>query len=349
VTVKVRLNPFGIEFECAEDETILSAALRQGIGLRYGCKHGGCGTCKAHVADGEVDVEEASRFALMEFERDAGMALLCSAYPLEDVVIELDNYEESELGAARPIREFECRVDTVAPVSRDIWRLMLQVETPPFEFDAGQFVEVNVTGSDAWRAYSMSNAPSNTSQIELLVKYIPDGRFSNFMADDLSVGNLLRVRGPFGQFKLSEGFAPIVMVAGGSGMAPILSMLRSLADHQSEREVVFYYGARTKNDLFCESEISEAAAGLTSFTFIPALSEPGPDCDWKGETGLVTAVLDQRSHTLRGSEAYLCGPPSMIDTAIEVLKEKGMFSSRIRYDKFVSTAESTLQEAELRI
>lgn len=339
MTFNVTLNPFGIEFACGEEETILAAALRQGIGLRYGCKHGGCGTCKAQIADGEVDVEDASGFALMAFERDAGMALLCTAYPLEDVVIDLENYEEAELSAARPIREFECRIKSIEAKSSDIWRIDLQVDDPPFEFDAGQFVEVNVAGSEAWRAYSMANVPSATDQVELLIKYIPDGQFSTYMSDSLGVGDAIRLRGPFGQFKLSDGFSPIVMVAGGSGMAPILSMLRSLAAQGSEREVVFYYGARKKSDLICESEINAAAAGLRSFTFVPALSEAGPDCAWEGETGLVTAVLERRSQNLRGCEAYLCGPPPMIDAAIEVLKGAGMFSSRIRYDKFVSTAE----------
>lgn len=333
----VTLNPFGIEFECGEEETILTAALRQGIGLRYGCKHGGCGTCKAQIADGEVDVEEASGFALMEFERDAGLALLCTAYPLEDVVVDLENYDEAELTAARPIREFDCRVVNAAPIARDIWRLVLTVEAPPFEFDAGQFVEVNVTGTDQWRAYSMANAPSDTGHVELLIKHIPEGRFSTFMADGLGVGDPVQVRGPFGQFKLSEGFTPIIMVAGGSGMAPALSMLRSLAEQQSEREVVFYYGARTKGDVICESEIAVAAGGLKSFTYIPALSEPERDDDWHGATGLVTEVIDSLPDNLRGSEAYLCGPPPMIDAAIEVLKGKGMFTTRIRYDKFVST------------
>ena len=338
MTATVTLNPFGIEFDCGEDETILSAALRQGIGLRYGCKHGGCGTCKAQVAEGEVDVEDASGFALMPFERDAGMALLCTAYALEDVVIELENYDEAELAAARPIREFECTAESVAPISRDIWRVLLQVDEAPFEFDAGQFVEVNVSGSEEWRAYSMANVPSDTTHIELLIKHIPGGQFSGFMVDGLADGSSVRVRGPFGQFKLNEGFAPIVMVAGGSGMAPILAMLRALAEQHSERDITFYYGARTKLDLIGDFEIAAAAANLKSFTYIPVLSEPDSDADWSGETGLVTDAIAKSSSNLRASEAYLCGPPPMIDRAVEVLKENGMFNSRIRFDKFVSTA-----------
>ena len=339
MTVTVTLEPFGIEFECSEDESILSAALRQGIGLRYGCKHGGCGTCKAQITDGDVDVEEASGFALMEFERDAGVALLCSAYPLEDIVIELENYDEAELTSARAIQEFNSRVHSAAPISPDIWRLLLEIETPPFEFDAGQFIEVNVTGSQQWRAYSMANAPARGDQVELLIKHIPGGAFSTFMANTVKPGENLRLRGPYGQFKLNEGFAPIVMVAGGSGMAPILSMLRHLGEQRSERELVFYYGARTLEDLICDKEIAAATASLKSFTYIPVLSESPPNSGWDRETGLVTEVIERRANNLRGSEAYLCGPPAMIDAAIDVLKAKGMFGARIKYDKFVSTAD----------
>lgn len=337
MSCRVTLEPFGISFECGEDETILAAALRQGVGLRYGCKHGACGSCKARISAGDVDVEEASDFALMAFEREAGVALLCSAYPLEDVVIELEDYEEDELTAARPIREFECTVAAAAPVSGDIWQLRLDVTDAPFEFDAGQFVEVNVPGSDEWRAYSMANSPSRLDEIELLVRYIVGGAFSELMASRLATGDTLRVRGPYGQFRVAEGFSPVIMVAGGSGMAPILSMLRQLSEQGSEREIVFFYGARTRADLIGDKALAEIAAGLASFSYVPALSEPAADDDWEGEVGLVTDVVARRFDNLRASEAYLCGPPGMIDTAIEVLKAKGMFGSRIRFDKFVST------------
>ena len=172
----ITLAPFGVTFECGDDETILSAALRRGVGLRYGCKHGACGSCKARIAEGEVDVAHASGFALMQYERDAGMALLCSAYPLEDVTVQLEHYDEAELGAARPIAEFDCRVAARSRLSADIWHLVLDIDGDrSLQFDAGQFVEVNVPGSDAWRAYSMANAPGDGRRVELLIKEIPGG------------------------------------------------------------------------------------------------------------------------------------------------------------------------------
>lgn len=335
----ITLEPFGIEFECGEDETILAAALRQGIGLRYGCKHGACGSCKTRVAEGEVDLAEASGFALMQYERDAGMALLCSAYPLEDIVIQLEHYDEAELSAARPIVEMSCRIAARDKLSADIWKLVLDLEgAAPLQFDAGQYVEVNVPGSDEWRAYSMANAPGDGRRLELIIKEIPDGRFSSALARSLAAGDSLVVRGPYGQFTVQEGSAPIVMIAGGSGMAPVLSMLRYLGTEGSRRRIVFYYGVRTMNDLICSADIATIAASLADFQYVPAVAQPDESGAWQGEVGLVTEVLERHSGNLRGSDAYLCGPPAMIDAAIEVLKRKGMFASRIRFDKFVSTA-----------
>ncbi len=335
----ITLEPFGVEFECGEDETILSAALRNGVGLRYGCKHGACGSCKAQISAGEVDLAEASGFALMQYERDAGIALLCSAYPLEDVVVSLENYDEAELHAAHPLVELNCRITVRQKLSSDIWQLVLEIDgDTPLQFDAGQFVEVNVPGTDEWRAYSMANAPGDGRSIELIIKELPDGRFSRALAHSLAEGDAIAVRGPYGQFKVQEGSAPIVMVAGGSGMAPILSMLRSLSAERSPREIVFYYGVRSTNDLICSAEIVAIAATLPAFRYVPAVAQTDDSSSWHGEVGLVTDAIERLSGNLRSSDAYLCGPPAMIDAAVEVLKRKGMFGARIRFDKFVSTA-----------
>lgn len=340
----IRLAPFDIEFACDEDESILAAALRRGIGLRYGCKHGACGSCKARVVEGEVDINEASGFALMDYERDAGMALLCSAYPLEDVVIELSDYDEAELSAARPVQEYRCQVVGLEQIAADIWRLLLATTGPErFLYDPGQFAELCVAGSEHWRAYSMANLANAHGRVEFLIRQVRGGQFSTALAERVRIGDDLMLRGPYGQFGLSSGHAPIVMIAGGSGMAPILALLRSLATEGSERPVTFFYGARRHEDLICAEDIEAIGKALASFVYIPALSEPVVSSDWMGETGLITEVIDRLAGNLRGSEAYLCGPPGMIDTSIEVLKAHGMFASRIRYDKFVSTEEQQKQ------
>ena len=335
----ITLLPFGLAFECDEDETILDAALRQGVNLRYGCKHGGCGSCKTQIAEGEVDLEEASTFALMDYERAEGQALLCSAYPLSDVALELaDDYDEASLRSGLEIRDLDARVVEVGALTRDLWKIHLELVRPTaWEFRAGQYVEVRVPGTEEWRAFSMANPPSASDRVELLVKMLPGGLFSQYVVDSLAPGDALRLRGPFGQFSLIESAAPIVMIAGGSGMAPIWSMLQHLRDSASARPVTFFYGARAREDLIWLDELEQLTSALPRFRFIPALSEPAPADGWTGEAGLVTDVVARRCDSLRGSEGYLCGPPGMIDAALDVLREKGLFSSRIRFDKFVET------------
>lgn len=336
----VRLDPFGVEFECDEGDTILDAALRAGISLRYGCKHGGCGSCKVQLAEGEVDYPGYAASAISEAEQDAGIALLCCAHPVEDLIIELaDDYSEAELQPRFPMREFEGTLQALTFVTHDTAHLVVQLpEGDDIAFGAGQFVEIAAPGSDQFRAYSMANAPSASDRIELLTKLLPGGLFSGYLRESATVGDRLSLRGPFGQFQIAETSAPIVMVAGGSGMAPIFSMLSHLAESGSTRDIVFYYGARSARDLYWLDRFSALENQLASFRFVPALSEPLPEDDWQGETGLITEVIDRHSDSLRGAEGYLCGPPGMIDAAVNVLRAKGMFASRIRFDKFLSTA-----------
>lgn len=340
MTNTVTLQPFGVGFDCADDETVLAAALRNGISLRYGCKHGGCGSCKMRLREGEVDYDAHHATALSEAEQDAGVALLCCAVPVEDIVIELpDDYTEAELQPRFRVREFPVRLAQKTLVTHDTAHLVLMLDDAQrFEFGAGQFIEIAAPGSDQWRAYSLANAPGANDRIELMTKLLPGGVFSAYLKTSAQAGDELRVRGPFGQFQIAETAAAIVMVAGGSGMAPIVSMLGDLADQGSTRDIVFYYGARSRRDLFWLAEIAALGLRLANFRFIPALSAPLPEDDWRGEAGLITDVIARHSESLRGAEGYLCGPPGMIDAAVAVLKDKGMFSSRIRFDKFLSTA-----------
>jgi propane monooxygenase reductase subunit len=335
----VRLDPFGVEFECDEGESILNAALRAGISLRYGCKHGGCGSCKVQLAEGEVDYPGYAASAISEAEQDAGIALLCCAHPLEDLVVELaDDYSEAELQPRFPMREFSGALRSLDFVTHDTAHLVIDLGGDRIDFGAGQFVEIAAPGSDQFRAYSMANTPSASDRVELLTKLLPGGLFSSYLRERAALGDRLSLRGPFGQFQIAETAAPIVMVAGGSGMAPIFSMLSELAESGSTRDIVFYYGARSRRDLYWLDRFAALEQQLASFRFVPALSEPLAEDDWQGEVGLITEVIDRHSDSLRGAEGYLCGPPGMIDAAVAVLREKGMFMSRIRFDKFLSTA-----------
>ena len=337
----ITLLPFEKQFTCGEDETILAAALRQGISLRYGCKHGGCGTCKALIVEGEVDQPAASTFALMDFEREQGMALLCSAYPLSDIAIELSDYEESELTAGAIIRDYRTEISAVQQLTHDIVDIRLKlVEPERISFKAGQYIEGLVPGTQEWRAYSMANPPSKADELEFIIKLFPGGVASSYIKQQIAIGEPVSLSGPYGTFYLRDNDRPALFIAGGSGMAPILSILRDMAERQDSRKAIFLYGARAKRDLFYLEELHSLEQRLPHFRFVPALSEPIPIDAWKGATGLITDVLAHEVPDARGMEAYLCGPSAMIDAAIAVLGRLGVSEHDIHYDKFVTKAET---------
>ncbi len=337
----ITLLPFEKRFTCGEDETILAAALRQGINLRYGCKHGGCGTCKALVVEGEVDQPEASTFALMDFEREQGMALLCSAYPLGDIAIELSDYEESELEGGAPIGKFLAEVGAIEYLTHDIVGLKLRlIEPERISFKAGQYVDLLVPGASETRSYSMANPPSRNGEVELMVKLMAGGLFSEYLRGQIKAGARLTLEGPYGNFHLRENERPALFIAGGSGMAPMLSLLRDMAEKQDRRSVTFFYGARAKRDLFQLAELFGLEKLLTCFRFVPALSEPSAGDEWEGAKGLITEVVAREVSAADGMEAYLCGPSVMIDAAIAVLGRLGVSEHDIHFDKFVTKAET---------
>jgi propane monooxygenase reductase subunit len=343
-THTVRFEPVGIEIEVDEDETVLAAAFRQGIMLMHGCKEGQCSACKSFLLDGEVDLDRYSTFALPDFEEAEGYTLLCRAHPMEDLEVELINFDEDVLRSGVPICEATTEVAAIDELTHDIRRLVLKLKEPDrMTFHAGQYVDVKIPGAaDEHRSFSMANTPANGDHIELMIKLYPDGRFSSLLAngDGISVGDELEVIGPYGVFTLRDSSPRrLVFVAGGAGMAPVLSLLRSMAEAGVERPAVMYYGARRESDLFHLDELAELAEQLPDFTFVPALSEVDPDDEWEGETGMVTDVVGRREEDLADVDAYLCGPPPMVDAAIALFDQAGTPEAHVYYDKFTTTAE----------
>ncbi|MBU1831812.1 MAG: 2Fe-2S iron-sulfur cluster binding domain-containing protein, partial [Gammaproteobacteria bacterium] len=200
----ISLEPFGVEFECGEDETILDAAFKAGLSLRYGCKHGGCGGCKHQLSEGEVDYNDHAS-AISEEEQDAGIALLCCAYPEEDIVISLDDdYKLEDLTPEYPVRVFDAEIAGINFVTHDTVHLTMRGTGPEkYGFHPGQYLEIQVPGADElWRCYSMANLPNDNGNTELVVKVIPNGQFSEYLKS-ASVGDDVTFRGPYGQFQLS--------------------------------------------------------------------------------------------------------------------------------------------------
>jgi propane monooxygenase reductase component len=328
-THTVRFEPVGIEMQADEDETILSAAFRQGIMLMHGCKEGQCSACKSFLLDGEVDLDRYSTFALPDFEEAEGWTLLCRAHAYSDLEVELINYDEEVLHGATPPRTVSTTVEAVEPLTADIWFLKLRPEEP-LEFKPGQYVDIAIPGTDEHRSFSMANTDPET--LEFMIKQYPGGRFSGLLADgSIKPGDTLEVTGPYGVFTLRRSSPRrLLFIGGGAGMAPILSLLRSMKESGSEREAAYYYGARTEVDLFHRDELADLPCA-----FVPALSE---DSDgWAGEAGLITDVVDRLEGDLTEVDAYLCGPPPMVDAAIALLEARGVPEAHIYFDKFTTT------------
>jgi len=212
------------------------------------------------------------------------------------------------------------------------------IEPTEIKFFPGQYVDIAIPDTGAVRSFSMANTSSRESGLlEFVIKVYPDGQFSKFLAEKLAEGDRLDLSGPFGVFTLREGDNDLVFVGGGAGMAPILSLLRTLAERGLTRKATFFYGARTKKDLCFEAELHALEEQLPDFRYIPALSEPGDDEEWDGETGLITDVVKRHASDLRGAHAYVCGPPPMVEAALPLLATLGVEEKRIYYDKFTTT------------
>jgi propane monooxygenase reductase subunit len=235
----------------------------------------------------------------------------------------------------------------VEALTHDIRRLELQVAEPSdFSFIPGQYVDLWVPGSEARRSFSMANLPGD-GRIELIIKRYPGGRFSSLLDGKIAEGAELRFTGPYGAFHLRRGDQPVLMVAGGSGMAPILSLLRKLSGEGSDRMVRFFYGARRARDLFYTDLVQELGATLSGFAFTPVLSDAEPDDEWEGDLplglGFVHEVADKylSSGEMSDPEVYMCGPPPMIDAMVELLTERhGVDEQQVFHDKFTTSADA---------
>jgi propane monooxygenase reductase subunit len=337
----VRFEPVGIEIEVDEDQTILRAAFEQGVMLMHGCKEGQCSSCKSFVLDGDdIELDRYSTFALPDFEREEGYTLLCRAHAYEDVTIELLNYDEDMIRSGLPITDAVAEVVSKDPVTHDMRHLVLRLTEPAeIKFFPGQYVDITIPGTTESRSFSMANTSSRGGRLEFVIKVYPDGLFSHFLDTTLAVGDRLELTGPYGVFTLREGDDALVFIGGGAGMAPILSLLRSMAERGITRKATYYYGARGRRDLCFEEELRALEERLPGFRYVPALSEPAAGDDWDGETGLITDVVKRHAAGLAGAHAYVCGPPPMVEAALPLLATLGVAEKRIYYDKFTTTGE----------
>jgi propane monooxygenase reductase component len=339
----VRFEPVGIEIEVDEDQTILRAAFEQGVLLPHGCKEGQCASCKSFVLEGEdIELDKYSTFALPDFEKEEGFTLLCRTHAFEDLTIELLHYDEELIRSGLPIQEAVTEVVSNERVTHDMRHLVIRlIEPKEIKFFPGQYLDFAIPDTDQSRSFSMANTSSRDGRLEFVIKIYPDGLFSTFLDTEVAVGDQLEITGPFGVFTLRDNpGADLVFLGGGAGMAPILALLRSMAERGIDRKATFYYGARRRRDLCFETELTALAGKLPNFSYVPALSEPQDGEGWDGETGLITDVVRRLESGMDGADAYVCGPPPMVEAALELLPALGVADKRIFYDKFTTTGEA---------
>jgi propane monooxygenase reductase subunit len=335
MTYSVRLEPIGVDMTVNEDETVLQAAFRQGITLMHGCKEGQCSSCKSLLLDGDAEHGDFSTFALSETEQADGKVLLCRLFASSDLEIELLNYDEEILANWIPAKKFAGQVSAIEALTHDIRKLDITLDEP-MKFHAGQYVDITLPNG-VTRSYSMANSPSEQATLSFMIKIYTDGAFSNVLGDELKVGQSVQIEGPFGtSFRNKNHNGPTLLVGGGSGMAPLWSILNDLAEQGVTQPVRLYYGARTVRDLFYLDEIAAVGAKLADFAFVPALSEKAADDNWGGATGFIHEVLARDYSTQRDpkAEAYACGPPPMVDAVLPVLQKIGVDADNIHLDKF---------------
>jgi CDP-4-dehydro-6-deoxyglucose reductase len=333
----VRLEPSGHTFRVAPGETILEAALRQGVGLPYGCRNGACGACKGILRSGELAYGDYQERALHDSEKAAGKALTCCTRPLTDVV-----FEVRELSGAKDlsIRTLPCRVEKVEKPADDVAILSLKLPAGErLQFLAGQYIDILMKDGKR-RSFSMANAPHDDQFLQLHVRKSPGGAFSKYVFEEMKERAILRFEGPLGTFYLREDSdKPIIFVAGGTGFAPIKAQIEHLFHHGEDRPVVLYWGARSLKDLYVPALPLRWAAEHSNFTYIPVLSDPLPEDAWQGRTGLVhQAVLDDFAD-LSGYQVYACGAAAMTDVAKRTFEERGLPDDEFYCDAFTPSVD----------
>jgi phenol/toluene 2-monooxygenase (NADH) P5/A5 len=336
-TYRVTVQPLGQEVTCREDQPILDACLRAGIWLPHACTHGTCGTCKAEVTEGEVDHGDSSAFALMDFERDDGKALICTACPRSDVVIEAD-VDEEEGVVTYPVADYTGTVAAIEDCAADTRRLLIDLDRD-LAFNPGQYVSLAVPGTRETRTYSLASPPSQPRRIELHVRRTPGGLASDgWIFSTLAARDQIILSGPYGRFFLRQAREePMLMIAGGTGLAPIKSIIAHLMETGPDRRCTLYQGARTASMLYDSDYFTELAARHPDhFRYRPCLSEehaPGH------AHGNVTDVLDADLPTCAGHVAYVCGPPPMVEAALKTLMRKRLFPRDIYREDFYDASD----------
>jgi len=333
----VTVQPAGHTFQVEEGEAVLIAALRQGIVLPYGCKNGACGSCKGKVLSGSVDYGSYQKKALTDEEKAQGKALFCQAKPLTDLVI-----EARTVGAAKDIqvKTLPCRVQKMERLAEDV--MVLHLKLPANEklvFLAGQYIEF-LLKEGARRSFSMANAPHDAELLQLHVRHVAGGQFTDHVFGKMKERDILRFEGPLGTFFLREDSdKPIVFVASGTGFAPIKAVVEHMIHKGIARPMTLYWGGRRPKDLYL-NPLAEGWAAQGHLKYVPVISDALPEDNWTGRTGFVHRAVMQDFPDLSGHQVYACGVPIMVDSAKKDFVEKCRLPEEEFYaDTFTTQAD----------
>lgn len=342
----VEIRPQGIRLELAGGETILQAALAQGVPYPHNCTVGTCGSCKTHLREGTVKALSDFGYTLSKQELEAGYILACQAVPREaHTVVEI-----ADLGADLPPPEaFTGRLLSTDVLTHDIVRMLIEVDRP-LHYVAGQYATFKLPGMRRGRNYSFADAPQRVGSktLSFFVRKVPGGEFTEALFAGGVAGQVLDIEAPHGSFRLRPGDATMVCIAGGSGLAPLISVLEDMRKRRVRRPCTLLFGARTQADLYALDTIKSLGDAWTErFDFLPVLSHEPPDSDWTGARGWVTDFIAAQAHgtAWSGSEGYLCGPPPMIDAGIAKLVDLGVPLQQIHHDKFTDGAAQPARSA----
>jgi CDP-4-dehydro-6-deoxyglucose reductase len=339
MSFKVLLRPSGRGFDVARDEPVLAAAIRAGVGLPYGCRDGACGSCKSRLLEGRVIHGAHQNKALSVAEEEAGLILTCCAAPQTDLVIEARNVAAAGEFA---VQKMPCRVSSIERPASDVALVKLQLPANVvLQYHAGQYIEF-ILKDGARRSYSMANAPHLAAGgLELHLRHMPGGLFTDHVFSAMKEKDILRLEGPYGGFYLREDSErPIVLLASGTGFAPIKAIIEHLQFKGSTREAVLYWGCRSRGDLYLHEWAERAAAQMPRLRYVPVLSDPQPQDAWTGRTGFVHEAVMKDLADLSGHQVYACGNPAMVDAAQRDLVARcGLPPDDFHADSFTSEAD----------
>ena len=332
MTFKITLKESGHTFKAEKNEFILDAALRQGIAFPYGCRSGSCGTCLGQVVSGEIEYPEGLPLTVMEHEHKKGKAVFCVSVAKSDLVLDVKEIESS---AEIEIKTLPARVASLRKLADDVMEMSLTLPTNErLAFQAGQYIEF-ILRDRSRRAFSIANAPSNDETIELHLRLVEGGTFTEHVFNEMKEKAILRFEGPFGSFHISESSnRPLILIAGGTGFAPIKAMVEQLIEEGDTRPIELYWGARAKADLYRNDLPEKWAFQHEHINYVPVLSEPNDDDNWQGRTGFVHAAVVEDFADLSGFDVYVAGPPPMVDAAKESFSKQGLSKDRLFSDSF---------------